>query len=309
MPNHMTVLAALLVLALGSPAAAQDNPTTALEDIVVVARRSGAPVWRVHDGDSTVLLVGSIRSIPRDIAWRPEALEAAVLQADSIVMSQSATMSLGDFMRLRRAKARLPEGRTVADYLDAEQQDRLRQLGASYRQDYSKRGLVAIAQDLLDRRLAYRRGSGRSAEEVIRSAARKADKSSVLVGDLDARHIDEAAAVPDQGQTACLVAAITATEAGQDGVDLRASSWARQDIPTLMATPMEQAVDRCTWFADSGLRSQGRAQWRQAFSDALGSPKTTMMVMSVSIAAEAGGLLDQAEAKGLEISGPDWKPD
>lgn len=309
MPVYRRLLAAAAGLALAAPVAAQDDPPIELEDIVVVARRSGAPVWRIHDGDSTVILVGSARSIPRDIAWRPEALESAVQQADAIVMSQSATMSLGDFMRLRRAKARLPRGTTVADYLDVEQQRRLQQLGVNYRRDYSERGLVSIAEDLLDRRLAYGRGNGPSAESVIRAAARKMNKASVLVGDMDARHIDEAAAVPDQGQVACLTAAMSAVEAGRDGVVLRASSWARQDVPTLMATPLERAVDRCAWFADGELRRQGRAQWSQALVDALAAPKTTLMVMSVSIAAEPGGVLDQAEAKGLDVTGPDWKGD
>ena len=305
----MMLLAAMAGLGLGPPAAAQDYPTTELQDIVVVARRSGAPVWRIHDGDSTVILVGSARSIPRDIFWRPEALEAAVQQANAIVMSQSATMSLGDFMRLRRAKARLPQGTTVADYLDLEQQGRLQRLGVSYRRDYSERGLVAIAEDLLDRRLAYGRGSGPSAEGVIRAAARKANKTSVLVGDMDAHHIDEAVAVPDEGQAACLAAAMSAAEAGRDGVVSRASSWARQDVPTLMATPLEQAIDRCSWFADGELRRESRAQWSQALADALDDSRTTLMVMSISIAAEAGGLLDQAEARGLDVSGPYWKAD
>lgn len=309
MPRSMTLLAAMAGLVLGLPAAAQDDPTTELEDIVVIARRSGAPVWRIFDGDSTVILVGSARSIPRDIVWRPEALEAAVQQADAIVMSQSATMSLGDFMRLRRAKARLPQGTTVADYIDAEQQGRLQRLGINYRRDYSERGLVAIAEDLLNRRLAYGRGNGPSAESVIRATARKANKTSVLVGDMDAHHIDEAVAVPDQGQVACLTAAMSAVEAGRDGVVLRASSWARQDVPSLMATPLEQAIDRCAWFADGELRRAGRAQWDQALIDALAAPKTTLMVAPVSIAAEPAGLLDQAEARGLDVSGPDWKAD
>lgn len=69
MPRSMTLLAAMAGLVLGLPAAAQDDPTTELEDIVVIARRSGAPVWRIFDGDSTVILVGSARSIPRDIVW------------------------------------------------------------------------------------------------------------------------------------------------------------------------------------------------------------------------------------------------
>lgn len=102
---------------------------------------------------------------------------------------------------------------------------------------------------------------------------------------------------------------MSAAEAGREGVVLRASSWARQDVPTLIATPLEQALDRCAWFADGDLRRKSRVQWSQALVEALAAPKTTLMVMSVSIAAEAGGVLDQAKAKGLDVSGPDWRAD
>ena len=79
------VLAAAIVLASGTLTRAQDEAATTLEDIVVVARRSGAPTWEIRNGDSVVIIVGALSAVPRDIVWRPEALEAAVLQADSIV--------------------------------------------------------------------------------------------------------------------------------------------------------------------------------------------------------------------------------
>ncbi|MBK1976530.1 TraB/GumN family protein [Brevundimonas diminuta] len=251
--------------------------------------------------------VGALSAVPRDIVWRPEALEAAVLQADAIVMSQTATMSLADYMRMRRARARLPDGATTADYLEADQLTRLEALGARYRQNYADRGLVAVARDLLDDRLAYERGAGRGVLTTVRSMARKAKKSTVHVGDLDARHVDEAVAVPDDNQIACLSAAIRATEAGKDGMAQRGASWARQDVRAVMASPLEQAVDQCAMFADGDLRRNGRTQWSEALADALTAARTTLMVTPISVAAEAGGLLDQAAARGLEVSGPEWR--
>ncbi len=144
-------------------------------------------------------------------------------------------------------------------------------------------------------------------ETTVRSMARKAKKSTVHVGDLDARHVDEAVAVPDDNQIACLSAAIRATEAGKDGMAQRGASWARQDVRAVMASPLEQAIDHCAMFADSDLRRNGRTQWSEALADALTAARTTLMVMPISVAAEAGGLLDQAAARGLEVSGPEWR--
>lgn len=305
--KRTAVLAAALILASETPTRAQDEAPTALEDIVVVARRSGAPTWEIRNGDSVVIIVGALSAVPRDTAWRPEALEAAVVQADAIVMSQTATMSLGDYMRMRRARSRLPDGATMADYLEADQLARLEALGARYRQNYATQGLVAVARDLLDDRLAYERGTGRGVLTTVRSMARKAKKSTVHVGNLDARHVDDAIAVPDDNQIACLSAAIRATEAGRDSMAQRGANWARQDVRAVLASPLERAVDHCDMFADGDLRRDGRAQWSGALADALTAARTTLIVAPISVAAEAGGLLDQAAARGLEVSGPEWR--
>lgn len=307
-PAALLVLALVVTLTTPVNSRAQDQDATTLDDVVVTARRSGAPVWRVQNGASTVILVGSILSVPRETPWRPEALEAAVAQADTVILSQSATMSLGDYFRMRRARATLPDGATTADYLDADLQRRLDGLGVHYRQDYSGRGLVAIAQDLLDRRLRYERGTGSSAEAVVRAAARDTDRPVSLVGDMDARHVDESIARPDETQVACVRAAIAATEGGPAGVLERGRAWTGLRVADVVASPVEQAVDRCAWFADHTLRAQARAQWAEAVRGALDQPGVTMIVAPVTMMAEPGGFLDQIEARGLEAVGPEWKP-
>lgn len=308
------IAALVLLLSLNSvPALAQSSSVAdeidSVEDIVVTARRSGAPVWWVVNGDAKVIVVGSIMSVPADTPWRPEALEAAVAQADQVVLSQSATMSLGDFFRMRRARARLPQGTTTDDYLAPEWQARLAVLGRTYRQDYTQRGLIWIASDLTRDRLRYRPGTGRSAEAVVQAAANKARLPIRQVGHIDARHIGEAIAVPDATQRACLTASIEANEAGAEAIRARGSAWTRQDVPAVLANPIERAKDRCTWFADEAMITEDRRQWSQAAAEAVTLAQTTMMVISISIAAEPGGVLDQLGAQGLEVVGPDWKTD
>lgn len=308
-----SIALAAVLLSVACPASAQttapDPTVDTVEDIVVVARRSGAPVWRVQNGQSTVILVGSMTAVPSATPWRSEALEAAVARAETVILSQSATMSLGDFFRMRRARATLPAGRTTADYLDPTLLQRLNDLGTRYRQNYSERGLVAIARDLLDRRLRYDRGTGPSAEAVVRAAARKTDRPVRLVGDMDARHVDDSLARPDATQIACVSAAIAATEAGTPGVLERGMAWTNLRVAEVVASPLEQAVDRCAWFADGILRHEGRVQWAEAVGRALDQPGATMIVAPITMMAEPGGFLDQIEERGLQVSGPDWKPD
>lgn len=308
---RMQIAVLTLLLSLSSvPVLAQipaDDDIDSVEDIVVTARRSGAPVWRAVNGHSRVIVVGSLMGVPADTPWRPEALEAAVVQADQVILAQTATMSLGDFFRMRRARARLPDGKTANDYLTPEWQVRLAALERTYRQDYSQRGLTWIASDLTRDRLRYRPGTGRSADAVVRAAARKARLPIKEVGDMDGSHIDEAIAVPDASQLACLTASIAANEAGVGAIRARGTAWTQQDVPAVLSNPIERAKDLCTWFADEGLIAEGRSQWSKAAADAVTLSQTTMMVIPISIAAEPGGVLDQLEAQGSSIEGPSWK--
>jgi hypothetical protein len=52
-----------------------------------------------------------------------------------------------------------------------------------------------------------------------------------------------------------------------------------------------------------------RTQWREATQTALAQPGVTMGVAGLRILAEPGGVLDQLEAEGLDVVGPDWKSD
>jgi hypothetical protein len=71
----------LLAAAIATPSAAatgQAQPTAETNDeIVVTARRSGAPMWTIQTQTGVVILVGEIAGVPKATPWRPERLEGA----------------------------------------------------------------------------------------------------------------------------------------------------------------------------------------------------------------------------------------
>lgn len=215
-------------------------------------------------------------------------------------------MGLGDYLRLRRNRARLPEGLTLEDAIDPGMRARLAVLEARFRRNYTGRGLTYIAQNLLNR-LDYEVNTGPSVSGAVERAAADSEREVVRVGDLDARAADESVRTPDAAQVRCLEAAMRAAEDGDAGVSRRSTAWASADIPTVLASPLEQALDRCAFFGDAALQRQARQQWREALSIALTQDGVTLLVTSVTTAAEPEGLLDQAEDAGFTIIGPEWR--
>ena len=107
-----------------------------LDEVIILARRSGAPMWTITRGDSTLILVGAIRAIPRDVTWRPDALEEAAARADQILLPQEGRASITDILRViwrARTIARMPEGTTTATWLSPDYQARLEALMAGER--------------------------------------------------------------------------------------------------------------------------------------------------------------------------------
>jgi hypothetical protein len=150
-----------------------------LDEIVVLARRSGAPMWTVTRGDSTLILVGAITGIPRDLAWRPDDLEAAAARSNQILSPQVGQASVSDIFRIiwrARTIGMMPRGQTTADYLTPDYQARLEAIMAEERnQDWRTESLLLVGFQLMQDKAGYRAGrSGDDAMDVIRRAARRA---------------------------------------------------------------------------------------------------------------------------------------
>ncbi|HVL41300.1 MAG TPA: TraB/GumN family protein, partial [Brevundimonas sp.] len=204
----------------GAMAQTPESEPAQLDEVIVLARRSGAPMWTVTRGDSTLILVGAITRIPKDLSWRPDDLEAAAARSDRILSPQQGRASVTDLFRViwrARTIARMPEGRTTADYLTPEDQARLEVLMADERnQDWRRTSLLLLGFDLLQDKAGYGQGrTGDDAMDVIRRAARRADVPVRPVGTVRGDELIESLiSAPQTAHVACVRAAISAAEAG-----------------------------------------------------------------------------------------------
>lgn len=315
------VAAALVVLTAGTISAAPTwaqtpEPAAAaqLDDVVVQARRSGAPMWTVTRGDSTLILVGAITGIPRDLSWRPDDLEAAAARSDMILTPQEGRASFSDVFRVIwriRTIARMPNGQTSADYLTPEWQARLETVMAGERnEDWRTRSLLILGFDLMQDKAGYtgRRG-GDDAMDVIRRAARRTRVPTRPIGILRGDElIDSLITAPQTAHVPCVEAAIAAAEQGPDAARERAEDWRALRVADVVASPIDQALNQCWPWGDPEIAPQLRQQWAAAIETAMISPGVTMGVAPIRLLADEGGVLDALEARGFEVVGPDWKP-
>lgn len=296
----------------GVPGPAQDEAVDTVEEVVVTARRAGAPMWTVEQGGSTVILVGAIAGVPHDYAWRPEALEAATARSQRILYPMEAQASFSDILRLIwriRTIARLPKGQTTADVLPPELQARLEGVMADERNEgWRTQSLVGLGFDLVEKGGLDRRGRG--ANDAVRRAARQARVSGEPVGTVRGDDlIENLISAPPETYVPCIEAAVAAAEAGPEGAAARLDAWRSLKVPAVLATPLDQATNLCWPSGDPDIAPVLRTQWAEATRSALREPGVTLAVAPLRILAEPGGVLDQLEAGGLDVVGPVWKPE
>lgn len=309
-----------IVLALGAAApqaVAQTAPVaqeaTELDEVVILARQSGAPMWTVTRGDSTLILVGSIRAIPRDVTWRPDALEQAAARADLILLPQEGRASFSDILRViwrARTIGRMPAGQTTATYLSPEYQARLEALMAGERnQNWRTQSLLFTSLDLMQDKAGFRAGGeAKDAVDIVRRAGGRARIDMRPVGTVRGDEIVESLiSAPQTVHVPCVERAIAAAEAGPESSRDRALDWRASRVPDVVNSPIEQALNVCWPWGDPDIAPQLHQQWAAAVETAMVSPGTTMGVAPVRLLAEEGGVLDSLEARGFEVVGPDWK--
>ncbi len=312
------LFAALFAAASPSAVAATDPDADAssasdvAEDIVVTARRSGAPMWTIATSAGTIILVGEIAAVPKATPWRPERLEGATDRAQRVILGTRAKVSPGDILRLifrGGGLTKLPKGRVAGDYLTPTQMARLQALETRFDQNYARSNFLMTAFDLLSKRLAFNKDTTDDASDVVRKAARQSKIPMQPVGEVRGEDmLDNLFAAAPETHIACLEAAMAATEAGGDVVTERGRAWTAFDVPAVMANPLEDALGRCWPWTNDGFGPALRQTWVDAITDSAARPGVTLAVVPLRILAEEDGVLDRLARQDLAITGPAWRP-
>jgi uncharacterized protein YbaP (TraB family) len=302
-----------IALASAVPAGAQHAPDERgqVEEIIVIGRRSGVPLWTVRSEQTTLVLVGSIEGVSKTTHWDPAALTEALRKADRVVFPQSHAFTASPFSLIGwlakwNAMGSLPKGQSLADFVGPETIRRLEALRArgAVRNDYATRHPLQLAGDLRDRAkggIDY----GRTAADYVRSAVKQYKLTLVPIERSRAKPLikDLFASTP-QEHLPCLEAAIGMAEAGPAAVQARSDAWAARRVPDVLASPADRLGELCWPTAE--IVEPG-ADLVDEMTQLLSEPQVTVAVLTLRSLAEPGGVLDGLAAAGFDIQGPAWK--
>ena len=255
-----TLLATLLLLA--TPAAAE------------------APMWVVRDADSTIVLFGAIHILPKDLAWRPAALDAALATADDLWFETPVDpANQSEATQAAQANGYLPAGQSLEAMLTPAGRERLARVSA-------RLGLAPGALDRLRPWLAdvtlgvfALRQQGATADDgVERTLADAAPAAVRKAFETPAQQIAFFADAPIREQLASLEDTLKQLDEDPAYFDRLIDAWARGDTRALEAlgvTPMKQV----SLYLYDQLLVQRNRRWVETIAERMkGSGRTVIVV-------------------------------
>jgi uncharacterized protein YbaP (TraB family) len=314
------VIAALL---LTSPAAAQNgaDERATIEEITVIGRYPGPPLWKVMSGDHTLWIFGDLTPVPKGLTWDPRNAERVVERAHAVIGPMRVRaptynpVKIFRALRTVRRLARNPDGATLADVLPPNLYARFdalrdRHMPGDERVERLRPALAVLrlhAAALDDTGLTTSTGVMKTIERLMkRSDAEEADanvetEAATVLSDIEK--------VTREAELTCFATVLTTLETDLDGMKERAEAWAVGDVDALQRFDYPDAQGDCVemLFSSSGLKDLGDelfATWLREAERALAMHGTSFSVLPMRELVAADGLLAQLAARGYTVTAP-----
>lgn len=339
-PIATAFLLALLVLA--SPANAQTAsvvPIEELEEIVVVGRQPGPPLWRIGNGEHVLWLFPLLSPVPRGMIWEPNKVAAVLADADELLEAPNLTVAAARplllnpvnvwrGLRLAKRLSRNPDEATLQDVLPPDVYARYAVLKEKYfprdmdierlRPSVVSGLMVGIIQEregltsdaeisrALRRLIRRNRGIKRTPIEIeleIEGGYREvAGRFETLVASLDrAAELD------------CFESTLWQMEHDLESRKARANAWAQGRIDEFRALPLPGSDEDPCFMLLSGssegddlaaARARLDRLWLEEAERALRDNRTTFGIMSIVDLLRPEGPIAQLREKGYQVAEP-----
>lgn len=283
----------------------------ALDEIVVTARRTGIPVWRVSGPKTSIVLIGSIDGVDKRTKWDPGALAQTLRMADRVMFPNMIELTGLPFALIKylakwRKQATLPKGQSLANFMPTEQFQRLVALQRKgvLKPGFERKHPFHLARDLQD--IAEgKSGNGLEATGYVRSAVKKYKLKTVPITSFRAKPVlnDYFASSP-KNYVPCLLDTVAVLEAGSDTILSRSQAWAERRVTDVLASPADKMYAGCTPVAMGVVDMEGFAPQIRRLMD---EPQLTVAVVNLRSLARRNGVLDDLTSAGFKIQGPRWR--
>jgi uncharacterized protein YbaP (TraB family) len=291
-----------------------------IEEITVVGRYPGPPLWRVSSGQRVLWIFGDLSPVPKGLDWDPRNAERVLDRANAVVGGprvSAATLNPVRLFRLYRSARRLarnPQGATLADRMPPELYARYAALRARHlpKDDDEELRPALAALRLLGAALddAGLTTDSRVGKTIARKMRRSgAEEAEVLVETEPETVLEELSKVPHEAELSCFASILTSIESDLDGMKERANAWAIGDVEALKRFDYPDSEGTClTALLSAGglaeMRDELYTKWLAEAEHALATFDTSFSVLPMRQLVAADGALAELAARGYTVTAP-----
>ena len=316
-------LCSALLLSAGGPVIAQDSDDrVTIEEITVIGRYPGPPLWKVTSGARTLWIFGELSPVPKGLDWDPSNAERVLDRAGGVINGPGVSawtynpIRMFRVLRAARRLVRLPEGATLAEQMPAELYARYAALRARHMPeadegDEDVRPALAVVRlynaALDDTGLTSNSNVGKQIERKMRRS--RAEEADVLVEREPEDVLDELAKITPEAELACFASILTSIETDLEGMKERANAWAIGDAEALKRFDYPDSQGNClaTLLTAPGfvdIRDELYSKWLTEAEHALATYETSFSLLPMRELVAAEGLLAQLAARGYTVTAP-----
>lgn len=285
----MRLVALLFILLIATPAAAKP------------------PVWVVSDGDSQMMLFGSVHVLPPNLDWRPAELDAALSAADDIWFESPVGETAereASFLALRAGA--LPQGETLSGKLSRRDAELLRETARRYgvRMETLDRFRPWFAEALLMQAFLGRdHGAYLSygVETTIDRSAPAAAKREAFA--TNAEHLALLGGASEREQLASLRRTLQDLRTEPQTYAKATDAWMRGDLRWLRRHVLdEMRADSPSQFRR--LTSERNARWAGILDKRLKGKGKTVVIVGMAHLIGPGSVPQRLRTLGYSVRGP-----
>ncbi len=324
--RHTPVLVLAMLLGGGAGLRAQQAEAPAeaqpIQEVVVEGQHEGPRMWKVHKGDHTLWILGTISPLPKKMVWKPDAVREVLQQTQEVIPAWP-TYGIGanpitavrvfiEWRRLQKPPDNLPLRETLPPALYARVESLRNRYDPKNTKIEGMRPMLA-ARELLTKvfdasGLAVRNEVQQSVLDLARAQDVRVHQDKIKIEDpVDV--LKDVGATPLDREVACLDSVVTLLETDLATMQARANAWALGDVDALRKLAHTEDRTACVAAVSTSERVRAliaRAQdnWMIAAQDSLNRNRGTLAVQSMDRLLGDHGVLAALRARGYTVEGP-----
>ena len=310
-----------LAPALAQEDSAAESPPAGIDELTVIGRYPGPPMWKVSSGAHVLWIFGNLTPLPKGLTWDPRNVERVIERAQGVIgevefsAHEYNPFKLIGLVRQARRLSRNADGAVLAEVLPPDLYARYAALRARYtpRDRNEKLRPVLAVQRVYNAALddtGLTTDRGRVSKEIRRIVRQHDVAATRMKFELEPQAVlADLEEVTPEAELKCFETAVATIETDLDAMKARANAWALGDVEALRRFDYPDPQGDCLAMLVSAsgldeLRNRVYAQWLVEAEAALEANETSFAVLPMRELFAADGLLAQLAAKGYAITAP-----